>query len=520
VVTLKAATPTITLIRYKGEPLYGLDLGVYALTGGSDLELRTTRPNYRTAPRADLILTTKGRRTTTRLPAGLVSGFNGLTGFSTLTLKNAAGATVLTQQQSWCPGAYSSSRTQPDAKAVSPYPGYCPSSPWTLGSVAGLPAHWAAPIFSYDYYGEAPDVPDGTYTATTTMNDRWRAVLKTPKASGTATVKVTIESIPIPDDGGGGGSPPGAGSARSAGSAAAGQFPSTVPADLVGRVDGLLPRTASAAGPGSTPGFAAPRPESVPSAVGASAATVASGAMTRAAASRVPNGHRPDLRSLPAFGVQVIGNFDDPLDTSEYLAFAATTWNAGPAPLVVDGYRQPTGDIMDAYQFFYDSKGKEVGWAPTGELRYDPRTGHLHWHFLDFAKYELISSAGGTTIRSQKEAWCLAPTDAVDLTVRGAQYQPYSTGLSTACGQQQALALRETLDSGWGDTYGQYLPGQAFDITNLPNGTYVIRVTANPDGHLLEGSMTNNVSNRTVILGGTKGARTVTVPPYEGLDIP
>ena len=33
---------------------------------------------------------------------------------------------------------------------------------------------------------------------------------------------------------------------------------------------------------------------------------------------------------------------------------------------------------------------------------------------------------------------------------------------------------------GWGDTYYQYLPGQSFNITGVPNGTYYVRIVANP----------------------------------------
>ena len=92
--------------------------------------------------------------------------------------------------------------------------------------------------------------------------------------------------------------------------------------------------------------------------------------------------------------------------------------------------------------------------------------------------------------------------------------------LHTACGGSSAIAIRETLDTDWGGTYSQFLPGQSFDITNMPNGTYYIEVVANPDHRLYERSTSNNRSLRQVILGGTRGHRTVTVPPYQGIDAP
>ena len=80
------------------------------------------------------------------------------------------------------------------------------------------------------------------------------------------------------------------------------------------------------------------------------------------------------------------------------------------------------------------------------------------------------------------------------------------------------MAVRQMLDFGWGDTYPSGLPGQSFDISDLPNGTYYIEVTANPDGLLHETDTSDNVSLRKVVLGGVPGARTVTVPPHEGID--
>jgi len=100
---------------------------------------------------------------------------------------------------------------------------------------------------------------------------------------------------------------------------------------------------------------------------------------------------------------------------------------------------------------------------------------------------------------SRKEAFCLAPTDPINLLVKSANWKPGSTGLGSACGGKRALSITETLDVGWGDTYSQSLPGQLFDITGRPNGTYYIEVRANPDDRLYEGQTNNNVSLRKVI---------------------
>jgi hypothetical protein len=73
------------------------------------------------------------------------------------------------------------------------------------------------------------------------------------------------------------------------------------------------------------------------------------------------------------------------------------------------------------------------------------------------------------------------------------------------CGSATSTWIREILPTGWGDTYFQGVPGQSFDITDLPNGTYWIEVHANPEGRLFDGDPTNDVELREVILPRAAG---------------
>jgi hypothetical protein len=220
----------------------------------------------------------------------------------------------------------------------------------------------------------------------------------------------------------------------------------------------------------------------------------------------------PDLRPLPAFGMRTYRNAG-----RDYLSFAANVWNAGPAPLVVEGFRRDGEDAMDAYQYFFRNDDV-VGRARVGSLEYDPRTGHDHWHFRQFATYRLLDATLTNVVRSGKEAFCLVPTDPINLLRDGAVLRPDRIGLSTACGYVGSIWIRETLPVGWGDTYFQGVPGQAFDITDVPNGTYFVQVETNPLDRLYERSRDNDVSRRKVYLRGTPGDRRVSVPPYRGID--
>jgi hypothetical protein len=221
----------------------------------------------------------------------------------------------------------------------------------------------------------------------------------------------------------------------------------------------------------------------------------------------------PDLVALPAWGITTSHQ-----RTHDYLNFGATVWDRGPQAMVVEGYRRPGTNMMDGWQYFYDH-GVPVGRAPVGTLMYDARPGHEHWHFQQFATYQLLDANKAGIVYSDKTGFCLAPTDAIDLAIKGADYNPGQIGFGgTVCGSAGSLWTRETLPAGWGDTYFQGLPGQSFDITKLPNGRYFIAVQANPGGRLFERNPNNDIRYRLVLLGGRPGARTVKVPPWHGID--
>jgi Lysyl oxidase len=218
----------------------------------------------------------------------------------------------------------------------------------------------------------------------------------------------------------------------------------------------------------------------------------------------------PDLQVLPAFGIALNGK-------GNALRFGATTWNAGDSPLVVDGFRSGTDDVMDAYQYFFDSDGNQTGYQLVGQLHFH-HGNHNHWHFEDFSRYELLNEDLTLAVTSTKQSWCLANTDAVDYTVPGANWKPENTDLSTACGGADALSIREVLASGSGDTYFQYRTGQAFKLAGVPNGIYYISVTANPEATLIESDVANNNSLRKIRLLGSGSSRRVKVFPVGIID--
>lgn len=225
----------------------------------------------------------------------------------------------------------------------------------------------------------------------------------------------------------------------------------------------------------------------------------------RGAVGGITDGPRPDLEALPPWQLALNRK-------GTVLRFAATVWNGGPSPMVVEGFRDATDeDTLDAYQYFFDQDGNQVGYQQVGHMHWHAGN-HNHWHFEDFARYELLDADLNPVVPSTKNSFCLANTDAVDYTVPGADWKPGGTDLSSACGGRSALSVREALSSGSGDTYYQYRTGQAFRIKDLPDGVYHLRITANPDGNLLEERTDNNTAMRRLKLRTDKyGMRTLKV---------
>ncbi|MDR6317072.1 lysyl oxidase family protein [Actinoplanes couchii] len=492
--TFVAAAKTVTAERYdSGEEIYlSLDLGLHVIAGKDPFEVRATRAAYDKPIVATRTVKKNGKNVKVKLPAGTVKDFSGLKNFTTITITDKAGKTVAKYATTFCGNSYSSARTRRDAPAQTPYPTRCGGeNPFTLGSVWGVQAGWNSPIADQPLSATGlSKLKAGKYTATATIAAKYRKMFAIPAAKATAKVTVNVVDLKIDDEK--------LAAVRAADATedpglavrAAGTHRHEGEGDASRQVSSYLPEFRAAA---SRPTTLAAAPKAGP---------------------------KPDLRSLPAWGISVSEGVNEKTGRTDgkwYVNFGATVWNAGTSPLVVDGFRRSGTGYMDAYQYFFDTKGKQVGSRPAGTLQWDPREGHMHWHFTDFAQYNLLKADKKFAVRSGKEAFCLANTDAVDYTIPGAKWRPDNTSLETSCGANTVVAVREVLDVGNGDTYSQDRPGQSFDITNLPNGTYWIQVLANPAKKLSELNLKNNTALRKIILGGTAKKRTVTVPKVHGI---
>ena len=384
-------------------------------------------------------------------PLDAIKGYNRFKGFFHIRVRNLKGKLMVHQQHGFCPNRWDAARARPDAPDRSPYPQYC-----SFGSFPWTLGHvWGLQAgWAVSAPGGQAKLPVGKYVATVRIDEDFRKLLGIPNDAAHTRINLRV----------------------------------------VKNAQTCREFRGCRLGAGDDPAATAPSHRPAANEPAGTDQPIADDPL-------------PDLRALPAWDIGVHGG--------DVLHFAADVWNAGPSTLVVDGFRRPNENTMDAYQYFYDENGEPTGSAKIGTMHWHAAPSHNHWHFLDFARYRLLDADKQAVLRSKKQSFCLANTDVVDFTVTGAYWRAGRDDLDSSCGGFKALSVREVLDVGYGDTYEQWRAGQAFSLKGLPNGTYYIEVTANPAGklHEPEGAEANNVAYRKVIIGGTPGHRTVRVPP-------
>jgi hypothetical protein len=456
--SLRAASDHLTLDQF-GHRVY-LNLGVYVVAGDGPFEVFAHRsPDYKGPITAQMSL---GGAPFTDLPDGLLKNFRGLSDFLRIVVRNDDGKVVYHKLKAFCP-AYGAVRITPNAPDTSPYPQDCPYNRFTLGGVYGIEQGFGAP--ATQEYGRAVKLERGHYTAYVTIAPPWRGLLGLTAETARVSVHFRVVKSQVC------GFPAGAVEAAHRGCKAV-----VTARHQSSEALGKIPRHPAAHRPTGLGMKADPDPSTL-----------------------------PDLQSLPAYGIRI--------SKRGFLNFAATEWDAGPAPMVIDGFRNPKARLMGTYQYFYESDGTPAGHKRIGQMEWDPRPGHEHWHFEDFVRYSLVDADDNEVVRSHKSGFCLANTDAIDLTVPGANWNPYNTDLATSCGDLSALAVREVLLTGSGDTYFQSKPGQSFKLDGVPNGIYKVKIEVNPNGNMFEADDTNNVSLRKIRLMGSGEHRSVKVFP-------
>jgi len=208
-------------------------------------------------------------------------------------------------------------------------------------------------------------------------------------------------------------------------------------------------------------------------------------------ASQEPALQYPDLRPL-APEIVLVDFLPIEGVTHYLLRFDATIWNTGQGPLELHG--ESAADHR-AVQRIYDAAGGFKEEPVSGGFTFFES--HQHWHFENFAEYQLwpkdefddwLASGRqqgeprwqGSKTTGQDESFCIRDSEPVKSVARSPVAPVYSV-----CDQDlQGISV------GWGDTYPFTIPEQWIDLglSDLPDGLYVLRIVADPEQILDQGS--------------------------------
>ena len=142
------------------------------------------------------------------------------------------------------------------------------------------------------------------------------------------------------------------------------------------------------------------------------------------------------------------------------LRFDTVVMNSGNGDLVVGDRSDPNNPYAEWFEF-----------APC----------HGHYHIRGFSTYELLNTARTVVVAGHKQGFCFEDSF---------KYEDGGKSHGYECSNQG-------ITSGWGDWYYKQLVGQWIDITGVPEGDYIVRVTLNEVGIFDESA--NRYSNITEV---------------------
>lgn len=246
-------------------------------------------------------------------------------------------------------------------------------------------------------------------------------------------------------------------------------------------------------------------------AVAAVIAGAASGATAVAAAppaATAPADVLPNLVQLPPSDVQVVETRRG--GTTRWdLRFTSIAGNSGSGPLHVRSTRATATGRWTTVQLVSRTRGPVRAVPLAVTVAFETSDGHNHFHIARFQRYELRDAAGGVIARDTKAGYCLG-----DRAPLGTAAAPIRFIGTCGRGQPRLLTLVQGISAGWADPYESVLPGQSFDVTDLPAGRYVLVNRVNDLGRYRETSLADNAASVALELtrpGGPDAAPVVAV---------
>lgn len=177
------------------------------------------------------------------------------------------------------------------------------------------------------------------------------------------------------------------------------------------------------------------------------------------------------------------------------LRFDSVVVNVGPGLFDVEGQPPSGSGDRPVLQNLQLSTG---GWTqretPAG--MFYAGDGHDHWHVRDLQEWTIAFYNGGKAGEplswGAKTGFCFWD----NFPYPGSAAKLYSG--TTSCHERTDGTIPMGLTVGWGDEYPSTIAGQYIDITGLPNGTYIVSLTADQRGDFLEANEENNDSGAII----------------------
>lgn len=200
----------------------------------------------------------------------------------------------------------------------------------------------------------------------------------------------------------------------------------------------------------------------------------------------------PNLRVLPARDITVV--LDSQGNPTDAMKFSTTSWNAGHGKLEL--VTKDTGSVSQRVDQRIYCKDGTFEERNAGFFEY--HAAHNHVHFNDYANYMLepLDSNLQNVRKGTKTTFCLMDNTNINTQLLRA---PASEGFTVCAGQ--VVGSVQGLSVGWGDTYANTRPGQSLDTTNLPRGTYRLRMVVDPKNLIAETNETDNEACKLVEIG-------------------
>jgi hypothetical protein len=191
-------------------------------------------------------------------------------------------------------------------------------------------------------------------------------------------------------------------------------------------------------------------------------------------------------------------------------------YNLGDGPQELHNY-PGEGSGTHMWQRIYRADGT-VAQTQVGQARFSPNHGHVH--YLGFSAVTLHriapdGSLGAEVMKGPDKGICLA--DVALAALGGDRTSPLSYAVPGTCDTAThadpgdptypgSPYLAMGISVGAADVYPWFLADQYLDVTNVPDGRYLLRVEINPGGKIVEKTQANNVAVTCVDLHGQQAS--------------